>query len=77
MLCVTAMAHRKIFVNLRLALSCDSREEVTRMCETAFASGGRAYRAPQDHGFMFAWAFEDPGGHVWEPFWMDPAHVQG
>jgi len=25
---------------------------------------------------MFARSFEDPDGHIWEVFWMDPAHVQ-
>jgi predicted lactoylglutathione lyase len=60
-----------------LALSCDSRDAVRQLCEAAFAAGGRKYKEPQDHGFMFAWGFEDPDGHVWEPFWMDPAHVQG
>lgn len=60
-----------------LALSCDSRDEVRQLCERAFAAGGRRFKEPQDAGFMFAWAFEDPDGHVWEPLWMDPAHVQG
>ena len=60
-----------------LALSCESRDEVRQLCETAFAAGGRRFKEPQDHGFMFAWGFEDPDGHVWEPMWMDPAHVEG
>jgi predicted lactoylglutathione lyase len=60
-----------------LALSCDSRDQVQALCEAAFAAGGRKYKEAQDHGFMYAWGFEDPDGHVWEPVWMDPAHVQG
>ena len=60
-----------------LALSCDSPDEVRKLCEAAFAAGGRPFKEPQDHGFMFAWGFEDLDGHVWEPMWMDPAHVQG
>ncbi len=32
---------------------------------------------PQDHGFMFQRTIEDPDGHIWEPFWMDPAAVAG
>lgn len=59
------------------ALSCDSKEAVRALCETAFAAGGRKYREPDDHGFMYAWGFEDPDGHTWEPFWMNPSHVQG
>lgn len=59
-----------------VALALDSRDEVTKLCEAAFAAGGRRYKEPQDHGFMFAWGFEDLDGHIWEPFWMDPSHVQ-
>jgi uncharacterized protein (TIGR02246 family) len=25
---------------------------------------------------MYGRSFEDPDGHIWEVFWMDPAHVQ-
>ena len=59
------------------ALDCASRDAVKALCETAFAAGGRKYKEPEDHGFMFGWGFEDPDGHTWEPFWMDPSHVQG
>ncbi|MBZ0271355.1 VOC family protein [bacterium] len=59
-----------------VALSQDSREAVDEICNKAFAAGGRNYKAPQDHGFMYGWGFEDPDGHIWEHFWMDPAHVQ-
>lgn len=59
-----------------LAISCDSREEVTQMVETALANGGSAAQPPQDHGFMFGWSFYDPDGHHWEPFWMDPTGPQ-
>jgi uncharacterized protein len=64
-------AHTGVF----MAFSCDSREEVTRMVETALANGGTAAQPPHDHGFMFQWSFYDPEGHHWEPFWMDPAHA--
>lgn len=59
-----------------LALSLDSREEVTRMVEAALAHGGSAAQPAKDHGFMFQWSFYDPDGHHWEPFWMNPGHVQ-
>jgi predicted lactoylglutathione lyase len=29
-------------------------------------NGGEAVREPQDHGFMYQHAFEDPDGHIWE-----------
>ena len=54
-----------------LALSADSREEVDAITEKAIAAGGRQARATEDHGWMYGRSFEDPDGHVWEPFWMD------
>jgi uncharacterized protein len=59
-----------------LALSCDSRAEVDEMYKAAVASGGSAWRDPQDYGFMYARSFRDPDGNVWEPMWMDPGHVE-
>ncbi len=55
-----------------VALSLESREEVTRLVEAAIANGGKRYADPKDHGFMFQWGFEDLDGHIWELFWMDP-----
>jgi hypothetical protein len=59
-----------------IALSLESRAEVTKIVETALANGARRYAEPKDHGFMYQWGFEDPNGHIWEYLWMDPAHVQ-
>jgi uncharacterized protein len=57
-----------------LALSCDSREAVDVMNNAAAANGGTADINPvQDLGFMYGRDFTDPDGHVWGPFWMDPA----
>jgi predicted lactoylglutathione lyase len=53
-----------------VALSLESRAEVDEMVAAAAAAGGRLPRDPQDHGFMYAHAFEDLDGHIWEPFWM-------
>jgi len=44
--------------------------------DKAIKAGSKEPRPPQDYGFMFARSFEDPAGHIWEQFWMDPAHVQ-
>ena len=55
-----------------VALSCGSREEVDGLVAKAVAAGGRAPNPVQDHGFMYAHAFEDLDGHIWELFWMDP-----
>ena len=51
-------------------LSCESREEVDSLVAKAVAAGGKAPRAPQDHGFMYAHGFEDLDGHIWELAYM-------
>ena len=59
-------------------LSCDSRDEVSQLAETAGGTGGTAdINPPQDHGFMMSRSFADPDGHVWELMWMDPAIASG
>jgi len=55
-----------------VALMFDTREAVDEVVRKAIAAGGKDAREPQDHGFMYARAFADPDGHIWEPFWMDP-----
>jgi predicted lactoylglutathione lyase len=57
-----------------LALSLDSREAVDAMNAAAAANGGTADVNPvQDLGFMYGRDLTDPDGHIWGPFWMDPA----
>jgi uncharacterized protein len=51
-------------------LSCESRQEVDGLVAKAIAAGGKAPRAPQDHGFMYAHGFEDLDGHIWELAYM-------
>ncbi len=59
------------------ALSCDDKGEVHRLVEAGAASGGTAdVNPPEDHGFMFQRTIADPDGHIWEPFWMDPAAAE-
>ncbi|MDB5570092.1 MAG: glyoxalase family protein [Hyphomicrobiales bacterium] len=59
-----------------LALSMDSRAQVDDLMGKALAAGGREARDPQDFGFMYGRAFDDPDGHIWELFWMDAAAVE-
>ena len=59
-----------------ISLSCESKEAVKTLAEKAFALGGKQVNQPEDHGFMYSWGFEDLDGHVWDLFWMEPAHVQ-
>lgn len=57
-----------------LAFTCDSREAVDAVTQTAGENGGTADVNPvQDLGFMYSRAIADLDGHVWEFFWMDPA----
>ena len=56
-----------------IALSFDSRAAVDAIAEAAVAAGGREAHGPEDQGFMYSRAFEDPDGHGFGPFWMDVA----
>ena len=55
------------------ALQFDSREAVDEFFNKAIAAGGAQTIEAYDHGFMYGRDFEDPDGHIWEAFWMDPA----
>jgi predicted lactoylglutathione lyase len=70
-ICDTSRSTEALF-----ALSCESRDEVNQLVNTALANGGAPAMAPQDHGFMYGWSFYDIDGHHWEVLWMDPSFVQ-
>lgn len=57
------------------ALEVGSKKEVDELLEKAKAAGGTIPKETQDLGFMYQRDFEDPDGHIWEIFWMDPNHV--
>jgi predicted lactoylglutathione lyase len=59
-----------------VALSLAERAQVDAIVHKAVSAGGRTYKQPQDHGFMYSHSFQDLDGHVWEPFWMDPQAVE-
>lgn len=71
-----AIADARATTEVLTALSLGSKEQVNRMTEAAIAAGGREPRDAMDIGFMFGRSFEDLDGHIWEAFWMDPAHVR-
>lgn len=56
-----------------MSFSLDSREAVDETVRTALNSGGTPSQEAQDYGFMYTHSFQDPDGHLWEVFWMDPA----
>lgn len=55
-----------------ISLTCDSRAEVDRMSEAAIAAGGADAHPPEDLGFMYSRAFQDPDGNAFGLFWMNP-----
>jgi len=59
-----------------VALSADSRDEVSRIADAALAAGATPHQDPMDHGFMYQRSFQDLDGHVWEYIWMDPEKIQ-
>ena len=59
-----------------VALSRESRGEVDEIVAKAKSAGGSTYAEPKDYGFMYQHGFQDPDGHIWEVFWMDPAAIQ-
>jgi predicted lactoylglutathione lyase len=66
-----AIADPRESVQVLLALSCDSREEVDDITRKALATGGSEIHGAEDEGWMYSRAFEDPDGHGWGPVWMD------
>ena len=40
------------------------------------AAGGAEYGKPEDYDWMYGRSFEDPDGHTWEVFWMDPVAAE-
>ena len=59
-------------IQVILALSADSRDEVDELVRTALESGGTPANETQDHGLMYSSSFHDLDGHLWEVLWMDP-----
>ncbi len=69
------IANAKKTTEVLLALQVENREQVDEMMDKVFSAGGKEQREAEDHGFMYARSFEDPDGHIWEVFWMDPGKM--
>lgn len=54
-----------------IAISVETPDEMTRICDAALKQGGKEPKAPQDYGFMKSRTFEDLDGHHWEVVWMN------
>ncbi len=59
-------------VQVQVAFSRESRDEVDVILDRVIAAGGTEHRETQDYGFMYARDFEDPDGNLFSALWMDP-----
>ena len=60
-----------------IAFSREDRAGVDGITQAALDAGGTEPKPAQDHGFMYSRTFMDPDGNVFEPYWMDPAAING
>ena len=58
-----------------VAIDQNSKAEVDEFLNKVLSIGGTEARDTQDLGFMYSRAFNDPDGHIWEVFWMDPSQI--
>ena len=58
-----------------LALEVESRPQVDELAQRALASGGSPAGEPMEQDGMYQRSFQDPDGHLWEVFYMDPALI--
>lgn len=54
-------------------LFAESRTSVEALAPKATARGAQSQNMPSDHGFIYQHEFEDPDGHMWERFHIDPS----
>jgi hypothetical protein len=59
-----------------IALTAESREDVDALADKALEAGGSPANEPMEMDFMYGRSFDDPDGHLWEVFWMDPAALE-
>lgn len=60
-----------------IAIALESRARVDEISRLALQAGATEARPAEDHGFMYSRSINDLDGHIWEPFWMDPAAASG
>ena len=60
-----------------MGLGVESRQRVDDLVDKALAAGGSPANDTNDQGFMYGRSFQDPDGHLWEMFYMDPSAIQG
>ena len=66
----------KTSIQLQIAISRDSREDVDSLLELVLEAGGNEHREAQEFGFMYSRDFEDPDGNLFGAVWMDPVAAE-
>jgi uncharacterized protein len=61
-------------VEVLIAISSDSREDVDKHVDAAISAGGRKLKT-LDYGWMYNRSYADLDGHVWEIAYMDLSKV--
>lgn len=69
------IADSKKHSEVLIAIDAETREEVDEMIENAISSGGKEFREVSDYGWMYARAFQDLDGHIWEVLYMDESKI--
>ncbi|HEX8517659.1 MAG TPA: VOC family protein [Bacteroidia bacterium] len=59
------------YTEVLLSISAENKAQVNEMVNAAVAAGGTTYSEPNDHGWMYQWAFADLDGHQWEVAYLD------
>nr|WP_274636268.1 VOC family protein [Microbacterium bovistercoris] len=63
-------------LQVSVAFSCDSREDVDRLIAAGIAAGGSEPRPAQDLGFMYSRDLDDPDGNSLGFLYMAPEAVE-
>jgi predicted lactoylglutathione lyase len=58
-----------------VALDVESRRRVDELADRALQSGGSPANKPMEQDGMYGRSFQDPDGHLWEVFHMEPAAI--
>lgn len=70
------LVNSKSSTEVIIAISAESNDEVNEIVKRALAAGGSPSNEAIDHGFMYAWSFQDLDGHLWEVMHMQEGSVE-
>jgi uncharacterized protein len=70
------LVNAKSSTEVIMAISAESNDEVDELVNRALEAGGKPSNEAIDHGFMYAWSFQDLDGHLWEVMHMQEGSVE-